>query len=498
MSDRQKDDLHTNLDRGKTARSVFWSSAESGGLAFVSFVSLIIYTHLLSSTDFGLFATAVALIELLGVLVNMLFHDALIQRREITELHFDTAFVSTVFLSVVVMGGCVLFAPSFAALVHQPKAGLILSWLSLSFPCSGLSATIMARQRRDLDFRTLALRSLIGRIAGAIVGIVAAVLGAGLWSFVDQQVVTALVSSAVLWATCPTRPRLRFAMREFCQLAKFGAFSAGALFLSFSIKRGFIIFAGALLSAREAGLLNLSFRTIDVLWAIGATAASQIAMPLLANLQNDPSRLTRTYRTAISFTCTILYPCFVGLGFTAPYVVELLYGKQWLSSVPYVTALALLVVVQAPRLFMTPVLTAIGRPHAPLIGHVIQIIFILTAILIWGMPSLTWAIGIWVGSELISLPVLALLVQTLSGIKFEEQIRGILAPLGATMIMAVTVTVARMCLSGDLSALILLCSIVPLGFMAFTAGLWLVDRRLFLDFGGFALMTFRRRSGTVL
>ncbi len=44
------------------------------------FVSLIVYMRLLSAADFGLFSAALALIELLGVLVTMLFHNALVQR----------------------------------------------------------------------------------------------------------------------------------------------------------------------------------------------------------------------------------------------------------------------------------------------------------------------------------------------------------------------------------------------------------------------------------
>ena len=44
---------------------------------------------------------ALALIELLGILVTMLFHNALVQRADATDLHFNTAFTATMALSVV-------------------------------------------------------------------------------------------------------------------------------------------------------------------------------------------------------------------------------------------------------------------------------------------------------------------------------------------------------------------------------------------------------------
>ena len=83
------------VSRSRTAKSLVWSTVENGGLAIISFVSLIVYLRLLSVADFGLFSTALALVELLGILVTMLFHNVLVQRAEVTDLHFDTAFSVT-------------------------------------------------------------------------------------------------------------------------------------------------------------------------------------------------------------------------------------------------------------------------------------------------------------------------------------------------------------------------------------------------------------------
>ncbi len=70
-----------------------------------------------------------------------------------------------------------------------------------------------------------------------------------------------------------------------------------------------------------ASYLNLSFRVVDVFWAIAATAVGQVALPLLAGLQFEPDRLKRAYQACTRFSCLALYPCFVGLGAVAPEVV---------------------------------------------------------------------------------------------------------------------------------------------------------------------------------
>ena len=132
------------VNRRATARSLVWSTAENGGLALISFVSLIVYLRLLSASDFGLYAAALALVEVLGVIVTMLFHNALVQRPEITERHYDTAFCATLLLSLVMALACWALAPLFAQLLHRPNAVAVLAWMALVFPCSGVSATLVA------------------------------------------------------------------------------------------------------------------------------------------------------------------------------------------------------------------------------------------------------------------------------------------------------------------------------------------------------------------
>src|SRR5580692_9137392 len=161
----------STVSRSTTAKSLVWSTVENGGLAVISFVSLIVYMRLLSAADFGLFSAALALIEWLGVLVTMLFHNALVQRPDATDLHFNTAFTATMALSLLMALGCWAMAPIFAAWIHQPSAARVLSWMSLIFPCSAVSATLVAQQRRQFAFRTLALRSLVGRVIGGAIGI---------------------------------------------------------------------------------------------------------------------------------------------------------------------------------------------------------------------------------------------------------------------------------------------------------------------------------------
>jgi O-antigen/teichoic acid export membrane protein len=481
------------VSRSTTAKSLVWSTVENGGLAIISFVSLIVYLRLLSAADFGLFSTALALVELLGVLVTMLFHNALVQRLEITDLHFDTAFSATMALSLIMALGCWALAPVFAAIIHQPSAAHVLAWMSLVFPCSGVSATLVAQQRRQFAFRALALRSLIGRLVGGGIGIAAAFMGAGLWSLVLQQILIAAIGSLVLWVTSARLPRLRFRYDEFKQLIGFGVLSTGGLFLSSSIRRVYTILASSLLGVEAAGYLNLSFRVVDVFWAIAATAVSQVALPMLAGLQSDPARFKRAYQASTQFSCLALYPCFVGLGSVAPDIVEVLFGHRWLPSSPYVAVLGFLVLMQAPRLLITPVLTALGRPRDPLVGLVAELFFMLGVTWSLGMTSLPWAIAIWVASECVLAQVSSWVLKQATGYTVFDQFHGVLKPFFASLVMAAAVIETRLLLPAGFGPILRLTVLLPLGAIVFAGAISTLDRQLVSDFLGFVRSAFEKQ-----
>lgn len=482
----------TAVTSQKMANSLLWSAVENGTLAIISFGTLIVYSRLLSASEFGLFSIVLATFEMLGVVVTMTFHDALVQRPAVTDLHFDTAFTAGSVISIILMSGSWAFAPLFTRAVQQHGAGHLFAVMGLMLPCLAASATIVAQQRRQFAFKSLAIRSLAGRGLGGLVGIAAAFMGAGVWSLALQQIVTAFVGSLVLLVTCSRLPRFRWGAAEFRQLIGFGAFAVSGVFLTFSIKRLFTILAGLILGVARAGYLNLAFRIVDVLWGISATGVSQVSLPMLAGLQSDPARLERAYRKSVEMACILLYPCFLGIAATAPEIVRSVFGAQWAAASPCVSALACLVVAQAPRLFVTPVLTAVGRPRDPLFGMIAELIFMLLAIAALGLPTLLWATAIWVASECVQLPVSAWMLRRATGYGIVAQFAGARTPLLAALAMALAITAARGLLPGDLAVQLRLAALIVLGAPVYVAAIFLLDRKLVVTFLGFARSAFHK------
>lgn len=486
------------IDKQKTSWSALWSAVENGSLSLLSFLSLIIFARLLTPQDFGVFATALALIELIQILPNMTFHDALVQRPDVTERHYDTAFVSSLILSAVLVAGCFLVGPYFSQASHSALAGPVLGWLSVGMFLNTTASTLIARQRREFGFKTLALRSMVGRICGSVAGIVAAALGCGIWSLVVQQIAMAGLSSAILWLTSRQRPGLNFGRTEFGQLVRFGVAAVSSLFVNFATKRVFVTCCGLFLGPAVAGLLNLAFRLIDTFWAVSATALSQVALPMLSALQTDFDRLKSAYGRAVSLTAVTLYALFIGIGAVAPEVIELLFGPKWASSAPYVTVLSFLVLLQAPRLFSTPFLTAIGRPHKVFYAYLAGLAYMAVAIALTRLANIQIAVAVWVGCELVYTPVFALMLKRAVGLTVFQQYSRVIGPALSAAVMVGVIWAERFLLPGGLNIYLRLLVFIPSGAAAYAATLFLCDRAVIGELQGFVMVFLKRPAKPVV
>jgi PST family polysaccharide transporter len=212
------------------------------------------------------------------------------------------------------------------------------------------------------------------------------------------------------------------------------------------------------------------------LWGFASSALNQAALPVLARLQSDRPRFRQAYFSALQFATLILYPCFVGLAVTAPEVVQVVFGRVWAPSAPYVTMVALLVLFRVPRHLSRPVLTAVGVPQGSLIGSAVELMVIVAGFAVLRPQSLPLVMTIWVAREILVAPVSAAVLARVSGFGILDQVRATLPAGQASAVTAVGVILTRMFLvPASWPGMIRLLLLSIIGAFAFCATAWLVE-----------------------
>jgi len=425
------------------SRSLSWSLLDYGSQAAFTLVSVVAFSRFLEAAEFGIGTLAVGLVQIGATIVIGLFSDAIVQRRQLTALHLDTAFVVTLALGAALGAACWAGAPWVGRLSGMDALGPVFGWLGWSLLSTGLSATPAATLRRDLRFKALAQRSVVSRAAGTITGVAAAATGAGVWSIVVQQIITTAIAAVSIWALAEVRPRFRFSASALRDLTSFGVLSLGIQLVWTVEARLFFLLVGSFFGPVALGYMSFASRIVDGFTDTLIAAVNAVALPLFSRQQGDPDAMRRSLRDVSEFSCAVALPVLAAVVVFAGDIVGPVFGEKWLPSVALIQLLCLLAILHFLTCGLGVLLSAVGRPGYTMFWGIGRLAFGLGAMLVWGRTGLLAAAIVWVARYALTLPLGFALVRRASRIPVREQLRGTVAPSVGTLFMVTAIVALR-------------------------------------------------------
>ena len=462
----------------RVASGLTWTMVHTWGGQALSLVVFVILARLLVPQDFGLVALAMVFVALAQLVVDQGLGDALIQRREITPSHVDTAFWVAVATGLLLTLAAVLIASPIAAAVREPDLAPILQVLSITFVLSAFTSIPIALLSRELAFRALAIRAVLSIVGGGVVGIGMALLGFGAWSLVGQQVAAAALSVITLWAVTPWRPRLHVARAEFNELFGFGLRVVGSDILGFVSRNADNLLIGVFLGASPLGIYAVGYRILDTSQRLLINVARKITFPAFSRLQHDEARLRRAYLRVTRIGSVLIVPGYIGLALTAPELTLLLFGATWTDSGPVAAVLFLSGPVLGAQAFSGSLLYAAGHPEVVLRFRVITTVANVVGFAValpFGIVAVAAAFTV---RAYVLLPLLLVWTRRHAAVGIGETLAQVRSTSLATLAMSAAVVAVKLLGTDRLGLAAFLALEVAAGAVAFAGALWLVERRL--------------------
>ena len=462
-----------------------WTIVDNWGRQLLGFVVFVILANLLHPADFGLVALAVVFVNFAQVFVDQGMGDAIIQRKELSRSHIDTAFWVAMGTGLVLTLAGVVLAIPVAAVLNQPELQPILQVLSLTFVLSAMRTIQTDLLRRELAFRSLAVRSIVATVAGGIAGVAMAYSGFGPWSLVGQQVASACASVLTLWWVLPWRPGLRFSREHFRSLFSFGINVVGTDVVAFFARNSDNLLVGALLGTRPLGLYAVGYRMLDTTQVLIINISRKMAFPALATVQNDHDRIERAYFKLTRVSNALILPAYACLALVAPELVVVLLGSVWRDSGPVAGVLFLIGPVLALQAFSSALFYAVGKPRIDFQFRLLTMAVRIAGFFIavpFGIVAVAIAFAM---SAYVLLPVNLYWQRRYAGIPvlaYLSQLRGLAV---ATSLMALAVGAVKV-FAGGVAPVTLLAVEVVVGAAAYVAALWFADRPLLCEAVGVA------------
>jgi O-antigen/teichoic acid export membrane protein len=394
----QRRDSDTDVSQKKVAASAIWRATETAGTEAVAFGVFTLLAHLLAPEDFGAVALAGSILTMLQGLLYHGFTEALIQRAVVSDAHHRTALAANfVFAALLVALGLAAAWP-LGWVFGRPEFPYVFAALVPSLLLRGLSSPMLAALRRDMDFRSIAIRTLLGVLIGGGIAVWMAHRGVGYWALVAQQWSVEVVGFVVLAAASPSKPwRLRWHTASLRELLPVALPVMGAQFLSNAARRLDTVALGVFMPNRAIGIYFMVYRLVFAAQMVTQHGLSEVAMVVLSSINTDAERYRRGLLRALRL---MTYLCACGFGLLAvagPWLVPLLFGAAWQPATAPLRILAALSTGGAVVSIAGVILVASG--HATTFSRLaIGTAFLqLVAVGIsarWGLVAVAWAAGL--------------------------------------------------------------------------------------------------------
>ncbi|HUR15860.1 MAG TPA: lipopolysaccharide biosynthesis protein [Candidatus Limnocylindrales bacterium] len=477
-------------DRGglqrKVASGLKWTLLDTWGSQLLQLAVFFTLAGLLTPVDFGLVALAAVFVAFAQLLVDQGLGDALVQRRALTPSQIDTAFWTAVLTGSVLCVAMIALSIPISIALDEPDLAPILQVLSFVFVIVAFTSVQSSLARRQMSFRTLAIRRLIAIAGGGAVGIAAALNGLGAWSLVAQQLSAGVISVIALWAVSPWRPSFTFSRADFRELSSFGANIVGGDILQFLSRNTDNFLIGVFLGAGPLGLYALGYKLLETSQIVLVNSFGKVVYPTFARLAHDRERLRRAYTRLTRVVSAFTLPGYIGLALVAEQATRLLLPERWADS----GSIAAILLLVGPSVtvfgYGGQVLNAVGRPDITLrlrlITAIVNVLGFLVAVLIFNN---VYAVAIaYVLRSYLLAPLTLFWLRDYAGIPIRENLLRLRGVVPATLLMALAVLAVRTWL--PVGGVAKLAIEIAVGIMVYAASLLILDRTLISELFDFA------------
>lgn len=398
-------------------------------------ISTLILARLLIPADFGLIAMAspvVALVELFGALG---IDSALIQKRNLTRHHLDTAFTLNLMVAAIMAATLWLVAPLAAMYLREPRLEAVINWLALANLVQGFGNPGIIMFRKEINMVPEVLILMGKKISSLVVAAIAALLLGNYWALVWGVLVSRLAGVGLSYMLTSFRPRFSLAARK--EILGFSLWMLIMSMLGYLQLRANDLIIGRLLGPSSLAFFSIAHDLAATAPGEAMIAISRAAFPTLSKLSGDTQRLRIGLRHILSGVALFAIPAGFGIAATSDLLVRVLLGTRWMPVAELVGPLALSIAALGIMGQISYVYLAQGYPRTSALVAFLGVISLVGSSIIliprFGLSGITLAYPIM--AVTISIGHVVMLRQTLPEFLLTDWLVALWRPFGAAVAM---------------------------------------------------------------
>jgi O-antigen/teichoic acid export membrane protein len=391
--------MHGSPTRLRIAR-LAWLFTEKFGLVFLSIFSFFAFTLLLTPSELGLAVLLLAIAELFSFFFSSTIDNSMIGMKHISKSDDGTVFWTGI-LSTSLLA-CILWVILSTYYFHEEESWILLVAL-LFLPLQSLSRIHIIHLRRAGEFKSLAKRTLLGKLIGLSCGIYVAYIGYGAWGLVTQAIVMSFISASLLMLTCRRSLPFTFDLNLMKELSRVGVPAAVKSMSTNFVEKGLIFALEITLGSAAVGLFNFANRLVQLPKKAIHSALMTYGHPVFSRKAENESPdadnvLSSFFLNATQIAVYLAAPIFIGFAMISEALVGIIFPERWAAAANLILPISIMASISLCLTFLPSILVAKKVTKKALIPEVLTTIMAIVFVFVTseqlGLMSAIWALGI--------------------------------------------------------------------------------------------------------
>lgn len=410
--------------RDKVVRGAFWNAAERSCISLLLFISNIVLARLLSPDDFGYVGVLTVIISVSDVIVDCGLSTALIQKTHTSQIDYSTIFFWDSALSIFFYILFFLGSSFISSFFEQESLSPLMKVLGLTLIFNSLTIVQRTYLTKFMKFKKLARINATSTLIGAVLGVICAFVGFGVWSLIIKLLSRAVVCCALFWITSEWIPRLKCSMYSLRSLFRFSGF-VFLTTLSENLYTNIIsVVIGKNFSSTILGYFTQARKLEDVPRQTIASVVNNVTFSAFSSLQNNMNKLEKGVKDSFRLISYISFSLTIFLIVVAKPIIVLLFSEKWMGAIPYFQIICLYGLLMSIIELNMSVMKAVGDSkllfYTGISSRMIGITLIIIGVVGGGMRGMLFC---FVSSQIVSFIIVSYYVGAIINFGFWIQVK---------------------------------------------------------------------------
>lgn len=337
--------MSENFSRQLLSGTFYIGIAKYSGLV-ISIIVIAVLSRILTPAEFGIVAIATVFINFFSILTTVGFSPAIIQNKELTTIDISHIYSFTVYLALVAGVIFAVISPLIAFFYETKVLINICLLLSVNIVFCILNIVPNALTLRDKKFKFISIRTFFIHLLMGIAAIFAALNGAGIYSLLINPVIGSVLIYFVTIKKMPVKFQLRIQWDSVGKVMVYSIFQILFNFVYLLYRNIDKLLLGKYMGMVILGYYEKSYRLMMLPLENVSAVISPVLHPVLSDYQKEPGVMYQKYKKLVSLLAYFGFPLSVFCFFSAKELILIIFGTQWLMSVPVFKILSLSVGIQ--------------------------------------------------------------------------------------------------------------------------------------------------------